>query len=91
MNYPEVRHALDTGERVRRDGMPCTITGVAIRRKPKRDLITGEWGCVGDWYYGADVIDSTGHSSQVRIEDLRTEEEYQKSKEEHHEQTQSTV
>lgn len=88
MNYPEVRHALDTGERVRRDGMLCTITGVAIRRKPKRNLITGEWGCVGDWYYGADIIDSTGHALQVRIEDLMTEGEYletlkQKERDEH--------
>lgn len=76
MNYPEVRHALDTGEQVRRDGIPCTVTGVAIRRRPKRDLITGKWGCVGDWYYGADIIDSTGHALQVRVEDLMTEGEY---------------
>lgn len=79
MTYNEARAALDTGEQVRRNGMKCTITGVALRRKPVRDLNTGDWRCVGDWYYGADIIDRNGRASQVRVSELQTEAEYLES------------
>lgn len=74
MTWADARAALDTGQRVLYQGRKCVIVGVAIRRKTKRDLTSGEWRCVGEWYYGADIIDATGHISQVRADDLTVEE-----------------
>ncbi len=79
MTYNEARAALDTGERVRHQGRACIVTGTGPRRKPVRDLNTGEWRCVGDWYYGADIIDRNGRASQVRVSELQTEAEYLES------------
>lgn len=79
MSWGEARAALDTGAHVRYQGRSCIVTGTAIRRKPVRDLNTGTWRCTGDWYYGADIIDSNGRASQVRVSELMTEEEYLES------------
>lgn len=76
MNWGEALIALDIGQRVRFRGMPSIVTGVAVRRRPSRDLGSGKWGCAGDRYFGVDLIDERGRAMTARLEELLTEEEY---------------
>lgn len=76
MNHGQAINAMDIGERVRFRGIPCIIVGVATRRKPVRDPHTGVWSCVGDMYFGVDLIDVNGRASQGRLDEVTTEEEY---------------
>ena len=79
MNHGQALNAMDIGERVRFRGIPCIIVGVASRRKPVRDPHTGVWNCVGDMYFGVDLIDVNGRASQGRLDEVMTEEEYLES------------
>ena len=79
MNHGQALNAMDIGERVRFRGIPCIIVGVASRRKPVRDPHTGVWRCVGDMYFGVDLIDVNGRASQGRLDEVMTEEEYLES------------
>lgn len=76
MNRGQALNAMDIGERVRFRGIPCVVVGVATRRKPVRDPHTGAWSCVGDMYFGVDLIDRNGGAMQGRLDELMTEEEY---------------
>ena len=76
MNHAEDLIALDVGQRVRYHGYPCIVVGVSTKRMTRRDLDTGAWSCVGDRYFGVDLIDDTGHAMSARLEQLLTEEEY---------------
>ena len=93
MTYGDALNALEVGFRCRFRGIPVIVAGVEVKRMARIDN-SGRPYCVGDRFYSCRLIEagkSGGHIYEGRLEELMTEDEYQKSKEEHHEQTQSTV
>lgn len=80
-----------------RDGLRGIIIGVGQKRAARVD-VNGTPYSFGDMFYSCTLLGygkSGGAVYDARVEDVMTEEEYQKllktEKEERHEQTQSTV
>lgn len=98
MNWGQALIALDTGERCRYRGILVIVAGVEVKRMARIDNETKQPYCVGDRFYSCRLLgagNSGGTMYEGRLDELMTEHEYleflKKQKEEHHEQTQSTV
>ena len=98
MNWGQALIALDTGERCRYRGIPVIVAGVEVKRMARIDNETKQPYCDGDRFYSCRLLgagNSGGTMYEGRLDELMTEHEYleslKKQKEEHHEQTQSTV
>jgi hypothetical protein len=86
MTYGDALDALEVGFRCRFRGIPVIVAGVEVRRAARIDN-NGRMYCVGDRYYSCRLLEdgkSGGHIYEGRLEELMTEEEYQKSKEAEH-------
>lgn len=98
MNWGQALIALDTGERCRYRGIPVIVAGVEVKRMARISNETKQPYCIGDRFYSCRLLgagNSGGTMYEGRLDELITEHEYleslKKQKEEHHEQTQSTV
>ena len=81
MTYGDALNALEVGFRCRFRGIPVIVAGMA------RIDNSGRPYCVGDRFYSCRLIEagkSGGHIYEGRLEELMTEDEYQKSKEAEH-------
>ena len=98
MTHPQALNAMSIGQMCRgRSGERGVIISVAQKRAACVD-VNGTPYSFGDIFYSCTLLGfgkSGGTVYDARIEDVVTEDEYQnslkKQKEEHHEQTQSTV
>lgn len=81
MTYGDALDALEVGFRCRFRGIPVIVAGVEVRRAARIDN-DGRMCCVGDRFYSCRLLEdgkSGGHIYEGRLEELMTEEEYQKS------------
>ena len=81
MTYGDALNALEVGFRCRFRGIPVIVAGVEVRRAARGDN-DGRMYCIGDRYYSCRLLEdgkSGGHIYEGRLEELMTEEEYQKS------------
>jgi hypothetical protein len=81
MTYEDALDALEVGFRCRFRGIPVIVAGVEVRRAARIDN-DGRMYCIGDRFYSCRLLEdgkSGGHIYEGRIEELMTEEEYQKS------------
>ena len=81
MTYEDALDALDVGSRCRFRGIPVIVAGVEVRRAARIDN-DGRMYCVGDRFCSCRLLEdgkSGGHIYEGRLEELMTEEEYQKS------------
>ena len=86
MTYGDALNALEVGFRCRFRGIPVIVAGVEVKRMARIDN-SGRPYCVGDCFYSCRLLEdgkSGGHIYEGRLEELMTEEEYQKSKEAEH-------
>ena len=86
MTYGDALNALEVGFRCRFRGIPVIVAGVEVKRMARIDN-SGRMYCVGDRFYSCRLLEdgkSGGHIYEGRLEELMTEEEYQKSKEAEH-------
>ena len=81
MTYGDALNALEVGFRCRFRGIPVIVAGVEVRRMVRIDH-NGRPYCIGDRFYCCNLLGagiSGGHFYEGRLEELMTEEEYQKS------------
>jgi hypothetical protein len=81
MTYGDALNALEFGTRCRFRGISVIVAGVEVRRAA-RVANGGNMYCVGDLFYSCRLLGagkSGGHIYEGRLEELMTEEEYQKS------------
>lgn len=81
MTYGDALNALEVGFRCRFRGIPVIVAGVEVRRAARIDN-NGRMYCVGDRFCSCRLLEdgkSGGHIYEGRLEELMTEEEYQKS------------
>ena len=86
MTYGDALNALEVGFRCRFRGIPVIVAGVEVKRMARIDN-SGRMYCVGDRFYSCRLLadgKSGGHIYEGRLEELMTEDEYQKSKEAEH-------
>jgi hypothetical protein len=86
MTYGDALNALEVGFPCRFRGMQVIVAGVEVKRMARIDN-SGRPYCVGDRFYSCRLLGagkSGGHIYEGRLEELMTEEEYQKSKEDEH-------
>ena len=81
MTSGDALNALYDGSRCLFRGIPVIVAGVEVRRAARIDN-DGRMYCVGDRFYSCRLLEdgkSGGHIYEGRLEELMTEEEYQKS------------
>lgn len=93
MTYHQALNAMSIGQMCRGHGGERGIIISVSQKRAARVDINGTPYSFGDMFHSCTLLGfgkSGGTVYEARIEDVMTEDEYQKSKEEHHE-TKSTV